>query len=99
MTLDEFIAALEKTPRDWQYGYTSRSLRYGYTSQFLRRGPMCCCPITSLAGNTCAYWRDVSVTLGLDRDLSERIAAAADDDRGHDPVLRERLLKACGLAR
>lgn len=89
MTLDEFLEALEKTPRNWELN-----------GRLIRLGPpgMESCPICEVhnKGLTLRYV-EAGDDLGLDRLLSHEIAMAADYSHGHSPDLRARLLKACGL--
>ena len=88
MTLDEFLVALKKTPRDWteQRGLITRFGRGGFPQ----------CPISCLRNRYCTEWRGVARELGLRERTAERIVDAADH-KGN-PRLRVKLLKACGLA-
>ncbi len=93
MTIDEFFAALEKTPRDW---LNSGAVR--------RCGKFCPqCPLTAVAGfgeregfwtyGDTGMWHYAAQVLGLRMRDARKIVNAADG-RGS---LRERLLIACGL--
>jgi hypothetical protein len=99
MTIDEFFAALEKTPRDWgiDWGLAKRTA-------VRRRGTFCYqCPLTAVAGfgdregfwtySDPRWWPDAARELGLRMKDARRIVAAADGCGS----LRERLLAACGL--
>jgi hypothetical protein len=93
MTLDEFFAALEKTPRDW-FGAPSVRRRGAFVAQ---------CPITAVAGfgeredfwkyGDPGCWADAARHLGLRIRDARKIVSAADL-RGS---LRKRLLAACGI--
>ena len=89
MTLDQFIAELEKTPRDWRvvWGAAIRRVRPNYN----------CCPITSLYDQASASWPSCFLRLGLSLENAKAIMDAADNYRKHDPALRSRLLAACGI--
>lgn len=81
LSMDDFISALEKSPRNWtldQHGRIGVKGRFG----------MGICPRTWVGQN-------VEGELGFS---SEVIYWAADNSPNQDPVLRDRLLKACGLA-
>ncbi len=93
MTIDEFFAELEKTPRDWLGKFAIR--RYGaYCLQ---------CPLTAVAGfgerkdfwpyGDTSCWAEAARHLGLRMKDARKIVNAADGSGS----LRERLLVACGL--
>lgn len=93
MTLDDFIAELEKTPRDWRLSF-STSIRAG--------NPSLHCPLSAVAtalGMPCGFgYPDIAAAaLGL-RDEWREIVRAADADCMADQALRARLLTACGLS-
>ena len=92
----EFLRHLAGTPRDWRL-----------VGGKIRRGPLDDqdCPITAVARvlvggvapaaggvNRAAY------ALDLDPRLASQLVAASDDLQQADPVVRARLLAACGLA-
>ena len=95
MTIEEFFAALEKTPRDWRGNHAVPIRRDG---RFI-----CQCPLTAVArfgeregfwtyaGPVC--WAHAARALGLSMKDARKIVSAAD---GHGR-LRKRLLAACGL--
>lgn len=87
MTLDEFIAELENTPRTWRLN--GGAIRSGL-----------CCPITGTERRRLSSdnWRRIGLALHLDFGTVRKIVHAADNDPGHDRALRARLLAACGLA-
>ena len=100
MTLDEFFAALEKTPRDW-------GLCWGPVAQTaVRRDGKFCrqCPLTAVAGfgeredywkyGDPVVWRDAARELRLPTKDAQKIVSAADGSRGS---MRKRLFAACGL--
>jgi hypothetical protein len=94
MTIDEFFAALEKSPRDWRMDRRGVRRDGAFTLQ---------CPLTAVAGfgerggfwkyGDPRWWRDAARCLGLRMADAEKIVSAAD---GHGR-LRSRLLQACGL--
>jgi hypothetical protein len=96
MTIEEFFAALETTPRDWESAEGVGAIRRD--GKFVRQ-----CPLTAVAGfgeregfwtyGDPGCWRDAARCLGLRMTSARRIVNAADG-RGS---LRERLLAACGL--
>lgn len=85
MTLNEFIKKLEKTPREWKLGF-----RY-----FIRAKGQC--PIEVIAHVVPGGHHRGAVKLGIRDATRRRIVLAADKATRHDPRLRARLLKACGL--
>jgi hypothetical protein len=96
MTLDEFFAVLETTPRDWNIRYGDVKIRRNMGT-FLRQ-----CPIIAVAafcergGSSWMYrdairWKDAARALGLQAKDARKIVNAAD---GHGR-LRQRLLAAC----
>jgi hypothetical protein len=93
VTLDEFLAALEKTPRDWiicEDGAIRRFVNMKWQE----------CPITSIKQRPCSEWRTIGEALGLRLLVVDAIASAADSYE-HSTLglheLRQRILKACGL--
>ncbi len=94
MTIDEFLSALEKTPRDWKGAYYPVRRDGRFVQQ---------CPLTAVAGfgeregfwtySDPGMWRYAAQVLGLRMRDARKIVNAADG-RGS---LRERLLIACGL--
>jgi hypothetical protein len=99
MTIDEFFAALEKTPRDWGLGWGLIN-----RTAVRRDGKFCGqCPLTAVAGfgermgfwtyADTVWWTDAARVLGLRMKDAKKIVHAADG-RGS---LRDRLLAACGL--
>jgi hypothetical protein len=86
MTLDEFMDALSKTPRDWtiQSDGAIRQKR--------------CCPLEVVAGTGEASSMDAFMALEIPSDIADEIIWAADCDSDADRELRRRLLQACGLA-
>lgn len=94
MTLDEFYAALERTPRKWKLHGDHIRIDFPYElhprlAEFDMDAPQC-------------PWTYVSITervATLDAEIGSlhAIFAAADNDSGHDPAIRQRLLAACGL--
>ena len=87
MTIDEVIEALKGTPRTWELCQSSRFL----TAQLIRN-EMGSCPLAAVANLLSVPLGD---NLGLSPEDTDRVMAAADD-RGR-PLLRERMLEACGL--
>ena len=97
MTIEEFFAALEKTPRDWE-------IEPDLDGSIRRDGAFCRqCPLTAVAGfgerkgfweyGDPSTWVEAADYLGLRSGDARKIINAADG-RGS---LRERLLAACGL--
>lgn len=91
MTREEFLAKLRETPRDW-------FLDGGSIRRQGLQGAQC--PITSLADEQTAEWREVARRLGIYR--AGTIAGAADFPcklafRKARQKLRAQLLEACGL--
>ena len=84
MTLDEFLGELRKTPRLWELS-RGGFIRFPHKSK---------CPLEVVAG--CFSYRSAADQLGVNFHDGLKIAQAADNDTGHDPKLRARLLKACG---
>ena len=92
MTLDEFLAALEKTPRRW-YLRAGGAIRCG--------GKTDSCPISYFGAprqKQCGRYIQAAHRIGLREATADKIAYAADFI---DPItgaaLRSRLLAACGL--
>ena len=102
MTIEEFFAALEKTPRDWGIDWRLDGFR---PVKGVRRDAAFSvqCPLTAVAGfderegfwtyGDPACWPDAARYLGLRMKDARKIVNAADG-RGS---LRLRLLAACGL--
>lgn len=89
MTLDEFLAALRETPRDWQCtpaGGIRRSQEMG----------VLICPITEIDGRKldAMHWKQASRRLGLSAGLATCIVVASDSAAGE---LRSQILDACEL--
>lgn len=87
MTLDEFFAEVEASPRTW----------------VLEDGAIRC-PIGSEPGECHCPWSlvkqmVVGIIGSLDMEYREEVAIwrAADNIEGHDPLIRDRLLAACGI--
>jgi hypothetical protein len=97
MTLNEFIKALEKTPRKWfinsagNIRYPTKRRSYGH------------CPVSKIGGITPYNLEKNRLKLGLSIKTVYRIANAADYNYTADVngirKLRARLLKACGLSK
>jgi hypothetical protein len=86
MTLDEFIDALSKTPRDWALdGDAIRTLVDG-----------CQCPIDAVLGRG-AWRRAIVGGTSLSIKDARMIVDAADWPRRYSE-LRGQLLQACGLS-
>lgn len=87
MTFDEFLRLL---PKDgWTLGH------YPGTGNEIIRADGRVCPwvyVSQLSGISA----DTSAWRG-DRDKRQALFDAADDEPGHDPEIRRRLLEACGL--
>lgn len=88
MTLDKFLAALAKTPRDWSIVY-GREIRRGIN----------CCPVTAVEDNhlTCGNVDVAGEALDLNEGTITDIVEASDHIKAR-PELRARLLEACGLS-
>jgi len=89
MTYKGFLAKLHKTPRDWFIEPYWKTIRRRDTD-----GKFFYCPLAAVF--------DVPGKV-MDNTLSDInrlfVIAAADDNSGHDPKIRNDLLKACGLAK
>jgi len=92
MTLEQFLEALEKTPREgWGIGFANAIRR---TS-----GSIYDCPLSAVAGTGhCGFPLTNGFKLGLETNLVIAIKNSADDNYQCDQELRAKLLKACGLA-
>jgi hypothetical protein len=95
LTLEQFLEKLEQTPRDW-YLYGSRKVLIRRMKG--KNAAWSQCPVSSLFCRNAGDYRSAALDLGLSQDLAEMIAAAADGWPDHEPDLRAKLLKACGLA-
>jgi hypothetical protein len=89
VTHEEFIAALERTPRTWQL------MKDGRIRCFRNGKSMC--PISSLVNRPCGKFWKAANRLHIDRLQTIRYIAAADDGPEAETELRSELLKACGL--
>jgi len=89
MTLDEFFDQLAQTPRTWKV--FDGQIRTDSDPRF--------CPICEVAGDGRFYsaYTAAANLIGLPQSDAAYIAAAADGCPNADPVLRRRLLSACGL--
>lgn len=92
MTLDEFLDALEKAPIKWEL------VECDWGGLAIRKSPHThgshVCPLLALRVHTV----EDGFTGGIRRSLYWKIALAADEQRGHDPEIRRKLLEACKLA-
>jgi hypothetical protein len=93
MTYTEFLAALERTPREWY-------LDVGNEIRAKIDGARCC-PISAVTGGPRSdYANPVSAalyTLEMDPKTAWEIVNAADRKTSGNPRVRRDLLKACGL--
>lgn len=102
MTLDEFLAALRETPREWYLTPGARMIRLPATDSATGT-PTFCCPVTAcdpMGPRSLGVFRDSGYRVGLPAEVVTRIAASADNEIGsesYDPTLRAQLLDACGL--
>ena len=88
MTIPDFLAKLEQTPRTWRLDDKLR----------IRSGE--CCPVTVFEGKQDYYVRGCAQRMGLPIEEWNVIVACADANsaaKGYDPALRRRLLVACNL--
>jgi len=90
MTLNQFLARLRKTPRDW--GISG----IGVLRRFSRRG-IEQCPISALRRLPATKFFAVVQALHITRWRS--ICRAADNAVIYDAKLRNQLLEACGLTK
>lgn len=95
MTLDDFILALEKTPRRWRL--EGGAIRISFEPSDLPWLDFDAvdsqCPWTYVS--TMNHVANVEMTEPI--KALHSLFAAADNSEGHDPKLRARLLAACGL--
>ena len=91
MTLDQFIAELEKTPRDWRVDSIGTLTRLHGNH----------CPISAVAyargcnNHNMLLPHAAAAELGLTEMRASRVIRAAD--RPRKSALRSRLLAACGI--
>jgi hypothetical protein len=111
VTIVEFLAHLEATPREWRIdrgGFIRAALPVVPPGDVLRRSPDGFCPLAAVALHTLGrtfYNSDFSGAgraLGLDDDEIAHIVNAADRDTSYmnseeHATLRRELLRACGL--
>lgn len=99
MTLEEFVDALRKTPRDWRLEewrpMQLKKIRRG-------SGDDRQCPLHAVAGTTMKNaLATAQQALGMEQEESWKIVDAADgsfyDVRTELVTLRAQLLEACGL--
>lgn len=90
MTEREFLKRLRQTPRDWRVTYWGHIRRYADANS-----PRC--PISSLVASPCSQYKECAGWMRIPPKLRDRIFAASDDygERG----LRQKLLRACGIAK
>ena len=98
MTLDEFFAELERTPRNWKLINERIRLR-DEKRMYCPACPICAVG-NSLKGEYIASTSHFKVAriIGLDMVICDQIAFASDGYFPSVKELRARLLKACGLA-
>lgn len=84
MTIKEFIAELEKTPRTWRLNGDQI------------RNDNCQCPLEAVANKPKGHHFDAASSIGI-YDNNRRDIVCAADEPLMCVVLRKRLLKACGL--
>jgi len=92
MSLEQFLQALEKTPRG---GWTTEAVISGAIRRDV--GSKYDCPISAVCGGDAAVPIKSGTRFGLSATLCVSIVDAADRESTHDPELRAKLLKACGL--
>ncbi len=90
MTIDEFIIALEKSPRDWYLSQNGVPMR-----QLPGKGPAN--PFQAMASGKFKTYLCCGLEIGLKSEDIETIADAVWDEEGNDRNLRGRILAACGL--
>jgi hypothetical protein len=88
MSITEFMAKLEATPREWCLRRVGNTWR-------LRLGVHC--PLSAVAYTRPSIVTDAQQALNIAKSAAWQIANAADGWHGHDRELRKRLKKACGL--
>jgi len=94
MTLDEFFAKLEQTPREWELETSECDPK----RKWIALGPHC--PLSFVAGTEPLRVNLAALALDLDLRDALAIADAADNVNVRQPgfgKMRRRLLKACGL--
>ena len=94
MNLNQFLQRLRKTPRDWYVtsdGKIRRTHFWGPDNKYESIE----CPISTLDHRVSNLWIVVAKMFGIDRSLARKITIAADSNS--QPVLRRKLVRACGL--
>ena len=95
MTYQEFLQALEKTPRDWRLIHGAGGSPFlPLIRRFSDEGSQC--PISALDNKISSTVHDVANAKGIDRIERSTIIKAAD---GYgESETRTDLLRACGLS-
>lgn len=98
MNIEQFLEVLSKTPRGWYF--RSEPFEGEVRLRVANREFTCCCPLSACTAEPMseADFDWAATELDIDEVDMRSIVAAADNDTGHDPALRARLLTACGLA-
>lgn len=98
-TVQEFLEALEKTPRTWRV-----NTGFDGTGGMIGRircgdGDTYQCPMSAVLGEMgILYGKDYGIKWGLSYEDAAKIEDSADDSGfDFDPELRKQLLAACGL--
>jgi hypothetical protein len=90
MTLNQFLAKLAATPRNWCL-----------TPKGTIRDSSGCCPIVAVTAKNLdynGYAVELATMMGLSRRTARNVVYGADWDASqHKGRMRKRLLKACGL--
>ncbi len=90
MTLNTFLKKLRKTPRRWELTPIDKEIRI--------KNHIVLCPIAKVFGertNKPLRWR--KKTIAEVTEFEDRVLAAADNNFWRDLLLRNELLRACGL--
>lgn len=97
MTWEEFLEALSKTPRDWQFfgNKERKNIRRGSVLGYCNEDSQC--PISSLLNQPSMLYLKASMDLDIGGDLRIRILQAADDAPFGPSEDRLAILQACGL--
>ena len=101
MTLQQFLEALEQTPRDWMFVGDTRRIRRPPPKNPGPQDIKCgTCPLTEVAGYPgTVQFMQAGRELGFDVETTQRISDAGDGYSWRDENLRVQLEIACGLRR
>jgi len=101
MLEEEFFAELRRLTRRDEWHLNNGGIRRWarpITGWLTEVCPICAVANDLVGSRLALDYRSGAFALGIQPELAARIIQSVDGKPGHDQVLRQRILKACGLA-